>query len=154
MKQISDVLRALFLSPELMAALLPFVAYAHAPEVVDTLAKPMKESLAVALGPTALPLAMLAFNYKESLELLSPTGSGAVLLEWPDYPMIKGRVVIAFGWCVLGIIACGVGGWMVLSDVAPRVAVAIVAAGVLSAATATATIGLARFRVREILGER
>lgn len=154
MKRIADVLRALFLSPELMAALLPLVAYVYAPEAVDTLAKPMKGSLAVALGPTALPLAMLAFNYKESLELLSPSGPGKALLEWPDYPMIKGRVVIALGWCVLGIIACGVGGWMVLSDIASRVAVVIVAAGILSSAAATATIGLARFRLREILGKR
>ncbi|QLQ26051.1 MAG: hypothetical protein HZT41_15435 [Dechloromonas sp.] len=137
-----------------MTALLPFVAYAYAPEVADALAKPMKESLTVALGPTALPLAMLAFNYKESLELLSPTGAGKALLEWPDYAMIKDRVVIALGWCVLGMIACGVCGWMVLSDVAPRMAVAIVAAGVLSSAAATATIGLARFRLREILGDK
>jgi hypothetical protein len=152
MKRVADVLRALFLSPELMGALLPFVAYAYVPEVADTLAKAMKESLAVALSPTALPLAMLAFNYKESLELLSPTGPGKALLHWTDYTMIKDRVVVALGWCVLGMIACGVGAWMVLSDVASRVGVVIVAAGVLSSAVATATIGLARFRLREILG--
>lgn len=152
MKRIADVLRALLLSPELIGALLPFVAYAYVPEMADTMAKAMKESVAVALSPTALPLAMLAFNYKESLELLSPTGPGKELLHWPDYPMIKDRVVIALGWCVLGMIACGVGAWMVLSDVGSRVGVVIVAAGVLSSAIATATIGLARFRLREILG--
>jgi len=145
--------RAALISPEIVGALLPFIAYLYAPTIGDVLVKSMKESLGFGLGAVALPLAMLGFNYKESLELLSPAGARKVLLEWPGYSMLKTRVVLALLWCVVSLLACLIGVWLVAIDWIPGLAVAVVISGVLAACTATATICLARFRVREILGE-
>ena len=117
------------------------------------LVKPMKDSVGFGLAAVALPVAMLAFNYKESFEMLSLNGTRRVLLEWPDYPAIKGRVVAAFAWCVLGTLACMAAVWMVATDRMPQLGVAIMLGSLLAAAIATATIGLARFALREILGE-
>lgn len=131
---------------------MPFLAYLYSPTVGDVLVKSMKESVVFSLGAVGLPLAMLGFNYKESLELLSPVGTRKVLLEWPGYFMLKTRIVIALSWCVVGMFVCLIGVWFVAIDRMPGLAVAIVISGILVACAATATIGLARFRVREILG--
>ena len=154
MNRVRDVIRALLLSPEVVCVLIPLSAYTYAPGLADVLIKPMRENLTFGLSTAALPLAMLAFNYKESLELLSPTGTGNVLLEWPAYPMLKVRVLIALGWCGGGLLAVVAGVWMVEVDLRPQLGVAIVIAGVLAAGAATVTIGLARFRLRELLGKR
>lgn len=151
MRRVADLLRALFLSPELLCAVLPFAVLHYAPSIGDVLLKPMRESLGFGLAAAALPIGMLAFNYKESLELLSPSGSAKVLLEWPDYPMLKNRVLIALGWCTGGLVACALSVWMIAADFQAYMAIALLAAGVLSSGAATATIGLARFRLREVL---
>jgi hypothetical protein len=151
MKRVPDLLRALLLSPELLCAVLPFVVLHYVPSIGDVLLKPMRESISFGLAAAALPLGMLAFNYKESLELLSPDGQAKVLLEWPDYPMLKNRVLIALGWCTAGLVACGLSVWMIASDFRLDMAIALLSAGVLSSGAATATIGMARFRLRELL---
>lgn len=151
MKRVADLLRALFLSPELLCAVLPFAVLHYAPSFGELLLKPMRESLVFGLTAAALPIGLLTFNYKESLALLSPEGQAKVLLEWPDYPTLKNRVLIALGWCTAGLVACGLSVWMIASDFRPDMAIALLSAGVLSSGAATATIGLARFRLRELL---
>jgi hypothetical protein len=105
------------------------------------------------LAAVAMPLVMLAFNYKEGFDMLSLSGTRKLLIEWPDYAALKGRELAAFAWCVLGTLACMFAVWMVATDHAPQLGVAIMRGGLLAAAIATATIGLARFALREILGE-
>jgi hypothetical protein len=104
------------------------------------------------LAASALPLGMLAFNYKESLELLSPAGANKVVLDWPDYPMLKVRVVIALAWCGVAVVAGLFAVWMVANDSSVQLAVAILVGAILAASAATGSIALARFRIRELLG--
>jgi hypothetical protein len=152
-KRLLDILRLVVISPELAIALIPFAAYIYAPSLADILVSPMKDSLAFGLTAAALPLGMLAFNYKAGINLLSPTGGRKVLLEWPDYPMLKNRVIAAFVWCIGGSLAGLLGALMVSKDTAARLGVALVVSGILAAAASTATIALARITSREILGE-
>jgi hypothetical protein len=148
-----DTLRFIVISPELLMALSPFPVYVLLPELADVLIKPMKDSLMFGVAAATIPLAMLAFNYREGFELLSPTGARKVLLEWPDYPMFKARVLASFVWCVAGAAIGFVAVGMVATDSAPRLAVAYLVAGILAACASTATIALARIRARELLGE-
>lgn len=134
-------------------AFVPFAVYAYAPWLADVLLKPMKDGIALGLGAAALPLGMLAFNYKEGIELLSPAGSRKVLLEWPDYLMLKSRLIAAFVWCVAGSLAGVAAVWMIATDMESRIAIALLISGILTAATSTGTIALARISAREILGE-
>lgn len=153
MKRLLDTLRFVVVSPEMFMAFVPFAAYTYAPWLADVLLKPMKDGMALGLGAAALPLGMLAFNYKEGVELLSPAGSRKVLLEWPDYPMLKSRLIAAFVWCIAGSVAGVVAVWMVATNTEPRIAIALLISGILAAAMSTGTIALARISSREILGE-
>lgn len=153
MNRFLDGLRHVFISPEIIGLTLPLAVYLYAPTLMDVLVKPMKDGIGFGLAATALPLAMLAFNYKECFDMLSLSGTRKVLIEWPDYPALKGRVLAAFVWCVLGGLTCMTAVWMVATDRTPQLGVAIMLGGVLASAIATATIGLARFALREILGE-
>ena len=153
MSRILDFFRLAFVSPELVLALLPIAVYAYAPDWADMLLKPMGDSVGWGLSAAGLPAAMLAFNYKESSELLSLSGGKKVLIEWPDYPRLKMRVLVALAWCLLGIFACFGATWMVAKNSLPLLGITFMISGLLSAAAATATIALAKFSLRELLGE-
>ena len=115
--------------------------------------KPMVEGVGWGLSAAGLSLAMLAFSHKEGFELLSLSGGRRVLIEWPDYPLLKMRIVIAFVWCLLGAFACFIATWMVAKNLQPLLGITLMISGLLSAAGATATIALARFSLRELLQE-
>jgi hypothetical protein len=153
MNRFLDALRYVFVSPEIVGLTVPLATYLYSPSLMDVLVKPMKDGIVFGLAAVAVPLAMLAFNYKEGFDMLSLSGTRKVLIEWPDYAALKGRVLAAFAWCVLGTLACMFAVWMVATDHAPQLGVAIMLGGLLAAAIATATIGLARFALREVLGE-
>lgn len=145
-----DFLRAGVVSLELLFALVPLAIYVYEPAWADVLVKPMNDWIGWALG---LSLGMLAFSYKEGFDLLSLNGGRKVLIEWPDYPMIKVRVLLALGWCLVGVAACLISAWMIAKNLRPLLGVTLLISGLLSAATATATVALARFSLRELLRE-
>jgi len=148
-----DKIRITIISPEMVAALSPFLMYTYLPQLLEILLQPMKESLGFGLTAIAFPLAMLAFNYKECLDMIGNVGTRKILLEWPDYPQLKARMIVSFAWCVVGAIAVISAVFMVAANIFPRLAVAILIAGTLAAATAAATVALARFSLREIVIE-
>lgn len=153
MSRILDFARLVFVSPELVLALLPIAIYAYAPDWADIFLKPMGDGLGWGLSAAGLSLAMLTFSYKEGFELLSLSGGKKVLIEWPDYPRLKIRILVAFAWCLLGAFACFCATWMVAKNLQPLLGITFMVSGLLSAAAATATIALARFSLRELLGE-
>lgn len=153
MNRSMDLVRTVLVSPELLFALVPFAIYAYEPTWADVLLKPMNDGIGWGLSTAGISIGMLAFNYKEAFDLLSPSGGRKVLIEWPDYPMLKTRVLIAFGWCLVGAFACVGATWMVAKTFEPLLGITLMISGLLSAATATATIALARFSLRELIGE-
>jgi len=153
MRRILDLFRLVFVSPELVLALLPIAIYTYAPDWADLLLKPMGDGVGWGLSAAGLSLAMLAFSYKEGFELLSLSGGKKVLIEWPDYPRLKMRILVAFAWCLFGACACIGATWMVAKNSHPLFGITFMISGLLSAAAATATIALARFSLRELFGE-
>ncbi len=153
MNRFADFLRSVCVSPELLFALVPVAIYAYEPTWADMLLKPMSDSVGWGLSAAGLSIGMLAFSYKEGFDLLSLSGGRKVLIEWPDYPKLKGRVLGAFGWCLIGVFACICATWMVAKAFHPLLGATLLISGLFSAATATATIALARFSLRELLGE-
>ena len=151
MKRLVDGIRLSLLSPEMVAALLPFIVRLYVPDWASVLVKPMKDGPMFGLAAAGLALAAAAFCYREGGDILEPSGTKAVLLEWPGYFMLKARVVASLAWCVAGIGAALAATWMVASDVAPQLGVAALVAGVLAAAVSAATVALARYRIRELL---
>ena len=153
MNRLTDFLRSVFVSPELLFALVPLAIYAYEPTWADMLLKPMSDSVGWGLSAAGLSIGMLAFSYKEGFGLLSLSGGRKVLIDWPDYPKLKMRVLGAFGWCLIGAFACVCATWMVAKAFHPLLGITLLISGMFAAATATATIALARFSLRELLGE-
>jgi hypothetical protein len=154
MKRLVDGIRLSLLSPEMLAALLPFAVHLYVPGWASVLVKPMKEGLTFGLTAAGLALGAAAFCYKEGGDILEPSGPKAVLLEWPGYFMLKARVVASLAWCVVGIGAALAGTWLVASDVAPQLGATVLVAAVLAAAASAASIALARYRIRELLSSK
>ena len=81
MNRCLDFLRLIFVSPELLFALVPFAIFAYEPAWADVLLKPMSEGVAWGLSAAGLSLGTLAFSYKEGFDLLSLSGGRKVLLD-------------------------------------------------------------------------
>jgi len=141
----------LMVSPELLAVLVCAIVQIHVPDWLSTVSRAMKDSLTFGLAAAGISLAALAFCYHQGDKILSPEGHLAVLLKWPDYFMLKARVVTALTWCTAGIGASLFATWMVASGRSAAWPPSVLVAGVLAAATAVATTALARYRIREIL---
>jgi hypothetical protein len=123
MSKFVDFLRSVFVSPELLIALVPVAIYAYEPTWADMLLKPMSDSVDWGLSAAGLSIGMLAFSYKMGFDLLSLSGGRKVLIEWPDYPKLKVRVLVAFGWCLMGAIASIFAMWMVAKECHPLLGV-------------------------------
>lgn len=154
MRRLSDGLRLVLVSPELVGVLAPWALLAFVPDWPSVMAKPMSEGVGFGLTAAGLLLAACAFCYKEGGELIDPSGPRAVLLEWPDYHMLKARVVASLVWCVLGIGCVLAATWMAAAAVGTHVAGALLSSGVLAAAAAVGTVALARYRIRELLFQK
>ena len=153
MNRFTDFLRFTFVSPELLLLITPLAIYTYEPSWANMLVKPMADGVGWGLTAAGISVGMLGFCYKEGFDLLSLSGARKVLIEWPDYPKLKARVLAAFVWCLIGTVSCIGATWMVAKVVQPLLGVTIMIGGLLSAAAATATIALARFSLRELLGE-
>lgn len=154
MSRLTDGLRLVLVSPELVGALAPWALLAYAPDWPSVIAKPMQQGVGFGLTAAGLLLAACAFCYREGGEAIDPTGPKAVLLEWPHYHMLKARVVACLVWCVLGMGCVLAATWMAAAAVATHVAGALLVSGVLAAAAAVGTVALARYRIRELLSQK
>jgi hypothetical protein len=154
MRRLADWFRLVLVSPELVGILAPWALLAIIPDWPSVIAKPMSEGVSFGLTAAGLLLAACAFCYKEGGVVIDPSGPQSVLLEWPDYHMLKARVVASLGWCVLGITCVLAATWMAATAVATHVAGALLASGVLAAAAAVGTVALARYRIRELFSEK
>jgi len=150
-RRVSDLLRLLVLSPELLAVLACLAIQTYVPDWLSVVTKVRKDGLTFGLSGAGIALAALAFCYRQGDDILSPTGRLTVLLEWPDYFMLKSRVIAALTWCVVGIGACLTATWMVADGKTVQWASVILVAGILVAGMAVASIALARYRIRELL---
>jgi len=149
MKRFLDVLRAAFISPELFMAAVPFavVSYWREPAslFIEHFSADVKSTFAVGL----VPLGLLVATYKLGDDILSPAGVRRILLDWSHYYMLKNRVILALAFCGLGL-GFGLAGAFGVAKYKSVVGATFIFAGILSSATSLGTVGLARWRIREL----
>lgn len=152
MNRILEFFRAVIISPEMLAVCLPFVVSSYWPEPANFAAQQLASDTKWAFSIAAIPLGLLATTYAFGSDILSPTGGKKVLLAWPDYWKLKMRIVVAFGYCLLGcgLIVCGV---YFVTHQNPVWGGNLAIAGVLCASAALASVALARLTIREIVRE-
>ena len=150
MKIISEVLRAVFISPEIVAGSLPFLISFYWSEPATFAAQQLASDTKWALGMAAIPLTLLAASYAFGSEILSPSGTKKILLSWPDYWKLKMRILVALGFCLLGFAFVLCGAYMVPHQ-SPIWGATIAMSGLFTAAAALASVALAKWSIREIL---
>jgi hypothetical protein len=150
MKMVIEIFRAVFISPEAVAASLPFAILLYSSEPATFAAQQLASDIKWAIGTAVIPLGMLVTTYAFGSEILSPSGVKKALLVWPDYWKLKMRIVIALGFCLLGFIFVICGVYMVAHQNLVWGATNVIA-GLLSAASALASVALAKWNIREIL---
>lgn len=150
MRKLIEFLRAVCISPELVAAGLPFVISFYWPEPATFVGQQLASDAKWALTTATIPLALLATTYAFGTDILSPSGAKKVLLSWPEYWKLKMRVLVALGFCLVGFVGGMLGVYLVLHQNLVWGAT-ITVAGLLLSASALASVALAKWAIREIL---
>lgn len=150
MRKCIEFLRAVFISPEMVAGGLPFVISFYWPEPATFVGQQFASDAKWALATATIPLGLFATTYGFGTDILSPSGAKKVLLSWPEYWKLKMRVVVALGLCLFGFVGGMLGVYLVLHQNLVWGATIIVA-GMLLSASALASVALAKWAIREIL---
>jgi glucan phosphoethanolaminetransferase (alkaline phosphatase superfamily) len=106
---IKDTLRLVVISPELVFALLAFCLFSFFPEISNLMARFIfNGSMQIQnyLFLFGIPIGLLVGIYKMGDELQNPNNDGnkKLLKEWPQYWMIKNRVIFSLVVSLIGII--------------------------------------------------
>lgn len=153
MKRFIDIARALLISPEALCLVTPFVLWVYWPAPAELIATQIKGDLKWGWGVSlAVPAGFLGTCYTLGTDVLWPQGAGKVLLEWPNYWMLKSRVIAALIFCALALLIVSVGCYWI-AEAKSSLGAILILAGWLSSAAALASVALARWKIREILGE-
>ena len=152
MKSFLDVFRAILISPEVLALALPFAINLYWPDPALFFAQQSSADIKWAFGAAVVPVAFIAASYQIGGDIISPQGTRRVILDWPDYHMLKNRIVLALFFCVLGL-ALGIAGAFAIGRYQSAVGATMVFSGLLVSATSLATVSLAKWKLRELLRE-
>lgn len=152
MNRFIDMIRTIFVSPEMLGLGVPVAIWAYWPEPAQFIATKISSDPKWGFGIVMVPIALLAACYNLSSNILAPSGARKILLDWPDYWMLKNRVVVALGLCIFAFMIALIGFYMVVADKS-SLGMSMIFSGCLSAAASLATVALAWWRSREILGE-
>ncbi|MCE2723604.1 MAG: hypothetical protein ACK5YU_00710 [Burkholderiales bacterium] len=152
MRTFLDYLRLLLVSPELLTLVAMAGLFVWLPEPFELVTSLIVSDIRWAVGAAGMPLGLLAISYTFSTDLLSPQGKRLLLLDWPDYPMLKRRVLFTLGACSLGFLLVVAGLFLVAKHKLSE-GTALIAAGISCSAVSLATIALAKWSARELLRE-
>jgi hypothetical protein len=147
-----DYLRAAFISPEMLGLLVPIAFWYYWPESAEFIAREIVDDLKWGFGAALVPLGLIVTCYSFGTDILSPKGARKILLEWPDYWMVKNRIIFAMTFCGIATLIALIGLYWVAKH-GSSLGVALIAAGWLSSAISLTTVALARWTAREILSE-
>ncbi len=146
------MIRCVLISPEIVGLGIPLVIWSYWPEPAQFFAVHLSRDLKWGLGIVMVPIALLTASYKLGSDLLAPSGARKILLDWPDYWMLKNRVVVTLGFCTFAFVVALIGFYMVAKTESP-LGMSLIVSGSLSASASLATVALAWWRSREVLGE-
>jgi len=122
------------------------------PEPAEFISSQIIGDLKWGFGAALVPLGLIATCYSFGTDILSPKGTRKILLEWPDYWMVKSRIIFSMAFCGIATVIALIGLYLVAKNDL-SFGVALIAAGWLSSAISLATVAFARWTMREILGE-
>lgn len=150
-RRASEVLRAVFISPELAIALAVALGVRFAATDAETLAARLTSlDTSSALTLLGLPLSLVVGSYALGQGVLHPEQGRQELVAWPNYWRLKTRVWIAISYSIGGVVVFWFGLYLIWKGWT-RLGTPLSAAGLTGACVALGTVAIAAFRVREIL---
>jgi hypothetical protein len=152
MKRPLDLLRAIIISPEVITALIPIAVYSFWTDPANLVAAEITKDMKWGIGLTIAPVTFGIAAYTLGTEVLSPHGTRRIMLDWPDYPMLKSRVLLTLGFCACGFLL-GVGGFYVIAQQKSAFGATLLFSGLFSSGVSLVTLGLAKWKIREIFRE-
>jgi hypothetical protein len=152
MKSSLDLLRAVFISPEVLTALVPFAVLLYWREPASFFTDHFSSDIKATFGVGVVPLGLMVASYKLGGDILSPQGARRILLDWPDYYMLKNRVVLALIFCGISL-GLGIAGAFGVVKYKSIIGATLIFAGILSSAASLATVAVARWKIRELFRE-
>lgn len=151
MKTIVEYARVYLISPEVATVLAAAAILVVKPTVLEALGRTL---LSGGTGlDTALffaPFALAMLSYKWGDDILNPPDKAA-LIEWPDYWRLRLRVWASLAFAALGITAWVIGFLMLTLSQAHAIAACLIVASGGLLLVSTATVGVARLMIKEIL---
>ena len=91
-------------------------------------------------------------SYQIGGEIISPQGARRILLDWPDYPLLKNRVVLALAFCAVALVL-GLAGAFIVAKYKAAVGATLIFSAILASAVSLASVALAKWKVREMFRE-
>ena len=152
MKRALDFVRAVIISPEVIAGLIPIAVYSIWTEPANLVASEITRDVKWGIGLTIAPVTFGIAAYTLGTEVLSPHGTRRIMLDWPDYPMLKSRVLITLGFCACGVLL-GLGGLYVTVQQKSAFGATMLFSVLFSSGVSLVTLGLAKWKIREIFRE-
>lgn len=154
MAKFKDAVRFVILSPEMLAGLSTVLIAYLWPETIDFAAK----FISVAEAPTAsvvigVPIAMLIGGYRLGFDVLNPTEQEHVLKQWPDYWMIRNRVIFSCVIGALGVVATIIAYFLANNGFRWFGTLVIAICWVITASSVT-SLAYARLSVRDVLNTK
>ncbi len=152
MNRLIDIIRSVLISPEMLCLVLPIGIWTYWPGPFQFVTTQIYEDFKWGVGAALVPAGFFASSYNLGTDVLSPHGARKALLEWPDYWMLKNRVVMAVIFCGGAVFVVFLALYLIAESKA-SLGAALLLSGWLSAFAALCSVGLARWKIREILGE-
>src|SRR5262249_47587614 len=136
-----------FVSPEFVVAMVCFALYEIAPSLLQSLGIHLSSRDEAFKWLSLAPAAVLVFTLKCAKDVLLPKAEGAeVLAGWPDFYMLKNRVVVGLLY-VFGAVCVTVAIWASGADITRASLSAAYSAALGVSLTAAATVWYASVQV-------
>jgi hypothetical protein len=152
MKYFIEFLKALIISPELVAALIIIGISIFQPNWVEAVGNKVKSDQEIWKFLPAIPFAILAWAISQSKDILFPSASSSnrLLLDWPYYWKLKIRVIVSMFLILLCVFA-SLAIWIFKDEASSLVIGSVFGISTMVSCVVACTLWLATINIRQIV---
>ncbi len=155
MSQLIDMIRFIFISPEILVGLVLYTLLTNFPELVTFLTKFIFDTeinLSNSLILFGIPLTSLTISYKLTENILNPDDKSnrKILKEWPNYWMLKNRLYYSMILSILSLFGCLASWYYALNNNIESGTIYIIIFWSLSL-TSLCTVANAKLKIKDLL---
>ncbi len=151
MRKFLDIIRIIFVSPELLMIIVITILYVEFQSYFLMVGEKLLSNESWLKYIPTIPGMLLMFSVKYSWKILKPSGeTNKILYEWKDYWRLKYRVIISIGICFL-CTCLSFYNWIFIGDSSKALFALLTAISIVVALIVVGTLLLAAFRINELM---